>query len=97
MTPSPRNTRGGIEAHDAFAQEHQGPDIGLPLLVGPQDLQAGVFGLGHGKGNLELHDPGGIIQAPDMLRQAEDGGAAVMALVGPDALEDPQAVVQGVR
>ena len=38
----------------------------------------------------------GIEQALNVLLQTKNGGAAINALIRPDALKDSQAVVQGV-
>ena len=86
----------GMQAHDPVAHEHQGPEVGRFLAVAPQDVAADRLDLGLRKGDFHLHDVAGIEQAPDMLLQAEDGGAAVLTMVGPDALEDSQAVMQGM-
>ncbi len=79
-----------MQAMDAVPHEHQGAKIGRCLAVAPQDVAANRLDFVPAERDVHLHDVGRVEQPPDMLLQAENGGPAVLAMVSPDALEDPR-------
>src|SRR5262249_27023336 len=92
----PRRRLGG-EAHRAVAHEGDRPDVALAETVRAHDLETRVEERLARVRDRQLEDVRGAVQPVDVLAQTEDGGAAVVALVAPDALEDAEAVVERVR
>ena len=76
-----------------------GPQVraaGEALRLRAQQLEAGLGQLLLAERHLQLDDVRRVEEAPHVLLQAEDGQPPVGGGVGADALEDAQAVVQGV-
>jgi len=85
-----------VQAHFVVAQENQRADVTLLQLVDLDHLNNSLRDLLRRKGDVDSQDFGGVEQPLDVLRQAENGGLAVVGAVTADALEHPVAVVQGV-
>jgi hypothetical protein len=66
------------------------------VLLLAQQLEAGLLHLLLREGHLQHADVRGVEEPADVLLQPEDGEPPVVGLVGADALEDAQAVVQRV-
>jgi hypothetical protein len=93
---------GGVhraQAHRAVAHEGDRPQVrsvGEAVGLGPEQIEAGVAELIDGVRHLQQHHVGGVDEALHVLAQAKHRQPPVFLLVGPNALEDAQAIVQRV-
>ena len=84
-----------VEPHLAVAQVDDGPDVALGQPVDPHRRLGGLDDLLGREGDVDEEDLGRVEQPGDVVGQPEHGRAGI-GRVGPDALEDSAAVVEGV-
>jgi len=100
--PFPRDDGGAhrvvrrVDAHRALAHVDHGAQVPLDHAVGAQGLGAHAHDLLARELRLEQAHLAGVEQAVDVLAQAEHVRVAVGPLVGADAFEGGQSVVQRV-
>src|SRR5262249_32244715 len=85
-----------MQAAVAFTDQDDRPDIALFELIGADGVDARVYDLCGGERDLQAENVGGVEQAIVVFDQSEDGRAAVLAGIAADALEHPDAIVQGM-
>ena len=100
--PGPRgdgHPRGGTrgEPHLPVTEEGDRPDVALAEAVGAHGLEARLGQLLARERDRQVEDVSGTVQPVHVLAEAEDRGAAVVALVAADALEDRETIVERVR
>ena len=86
-----------VDAHRAVADEDDRPQVALFELVRAKHLDARRHHLLARELALHERQLAAVEEALDVLLQAEDVALAVGALVGANALEDADAVVERVR
>ncbi len=79
-----------------MAHKGERADIALGQLVGREGFNAGFSQLFGAVGQLHAQNLGGVKHALAVILQAEYGGSAIGAGIGPNAFKNGAAVVQGV-
>ncbi len=101
--PLPRNHRAShrvvrrVDSHVAFAEEHHRAEVTLRHTVHAQGFEASGHHLFARDARHKKRELARVEQPVDVLAQLEHRGLAVRALVGSDALEGPETVVERVR